>query len=76
MTELEFIEDFMKNLENLMYRQGISQNRLAEESGISQATISRYLKGERMPTLKAVINICCVLECDIDELVYIDEKIE
>ena len=69
MSELEVIDIFADNLRDLMQEVGITQRELADESGVTEATISRYLNKQRMPTLKAFLNICYVLECQPNELI-------
>lgn len=69
MSEVEFIDIFADNLRDIMQEVGITQSELADESGLSRATINRYLAKQRLPTLKALINICDVLDCDLDELI-------
>lgn len=69
MSEVEFIDIFADNLRDIMQEVGITQSELADESGVSRATINRYLAKQRLPTLKALINICDVLDCDLDELI-------
>lgn len=68
-SEDEFIDIFADNLRDVMREVGITQTELAYESGLTKATISRYLSKQRMPTLKAVVNICYVLECNMDDLI-------
>ena len=76
MSEVELIDIFSDNLRDLMDERGFSQRALEKESGINHASISRYLKTERMPTVRALINLSIALECDLDDLVptydYID----
>ena len=76
MSEVELIDIFADNLRDLMSERGFSQRELERESGINHASISRYLKKERIPTVKALINLAFALECDLDELVptydYVD----
>lgn len=69
MSEVEFISIFADNLRDLMKSQGISQRELSRESGIDNAAISRYLKKDRMPTVRSLINISLALDCDLDDLV-------
>ena len=69
MSECDFLEEFAINLKDIMSEQYINQNELAKKSGISKATICRYLKAERMPTIKALVNISIALDCEIDDLV-------
>ena len=72
-SELEFIKEFSYNLKDAMREYDITQEELAEYSGFSQSTISRYLKGECMPSLKAICNLCCVFECEMSDLVPTDD---
>lgn len=76
MSEVEFIDIFADNLRDIMQEVGITQSELADESGLSRATINRYLAKQRLPTLKALINICDVLDCDLDELIPTYDQIK
>ena len=73
MSELEFVEEFSYNLKDAMKEYEITQEELAEYTGLSQSTISKYINGKLMPSLEAVCNICCVFECEIDDLVPTDD---
>ena len=68
-SEVEFIDIFADNLRDAMVEVGISQAELAYEAGLTKVTINRYLNKQRFPTLKAVVNICHVLDCDIDDII-------
>ena len=68
-SEVEFIDIFADNLRDAMIDAGISQTELAYETGLTKSTISRYLNKQRFPTLKAVVNICYVLDCGIDDII-------
>ena len=68
-SEIEFIDIFADNLRSLMEEVGITQSELADESGLTRATINRYLKKQRMPDLRALINICYILECEVTDLI-------
>lgn len=76
MSEVEFIDIFADNLRDIMQEVGITQSELADESGLSRATINRYLAKQRLPTLKALINICDVLDCGLDELIPTYDQIK
>ena len=75
MSEVEFIDIFGDNLRDLMEEVGIGQNELAREIGVDNSTISYYINKKRMPTLRAFVNICIALECDMDDLVPMYEYI-
>ena len=67
-SEVEFIEIFADNLRDVMKDVGISQRQLAKEACVTEATISRYLNKERMPTMRAFMNICYALDCEYSDL--------
>lgn len=69
MSELEFIDIFGDNLRDAMDEYGFSQRELAKESKLSEASITRYLRKERMPSLKAILNLSMALNCGIDDLI-------
>ena len=64
MSELELMDIIAGNLKTLMDEYGYSQKELAEASGVSEASISRYIKAERMPTLVSLFNISMALDCE------------
>lgn len=68
-SEVAFIDIFADNLRDLMREVGITQTELADEACLTRATISRYLNKQRMPDLKALVNICYVLECEPSDLI-------
>ena len=47
----------------------LSQNKLAELAGASQASICRYERDEVYPNLAALINLADVLKISIDEYI-------
>ena len=68
-SELELIDIFADNLRDIMNEVGINQRELAEEANLTRATISRYLNKQRIPDLRALINISYVLECELSDLI-------
>lgn len=57
MTEQELIESFAGNLDYIMRSEHMNQSELARRSHLSRESICKYLKGQRMPTLKALMNL-------------------
>lgn len=76
MSEKDFLDCLVENLIELMRDNQMSQRELAELSGLSEGTISRYLSKKSMPTLKAAVNMSIALCCELTELVYFDDYIE
>ena len=67
-SELEAIEIFGDNLRDLMEDVRINQSELAKESRLTQCTIIKYLNKQRMPSMKAIMNLCYALNCDYNDL--------
>ena len=61
---------------NLMESQGITQKKLSILSGITEASISRYLNGERSARLDIIINIAKALNVTTDYLLNDDAEVE
>lgn len=76
MTELEWLDIFGDNLVSMLHEAKISRRELAEETGLSEATISYYINKRKVPGLKAIINIAYVLNCSVDDLIDFGEAIE
>ena len=69
MSELEFIDIFADNLRVSIEESGYSIAEIAKEAKLEKTTIYRYLKKERMPTIKAVVNLSLALLCNVNDLI-------
>ena len=76
LREMEWIETFRINLIELMQERGYTQRDLAESTGLGEGTISRYLNGMRMPTVKSIVNLSYELGVDVADLVDFGDRIE
>ena len=76
MTELEWMDIFSTNLQEMLEDARCSQEELAEDTGLTQATISRYINKKQLPGLKAIINISYALGCDLYDLIDFGDKID
>lgn len=61
MSEQEKKEFFIGETKRLMEERGMSQKDLSEKSGITEASVSRYLAGKRTPRFDVVINFAKAL---------------
>lgn len=75
MTKFEFYREIGQNLKDLLDEYEMTQRELAIRIGVSKQIISAYINGERKPTIENLANIAYVLECDINELIMVDEMI-
>ena len=76
MTEAQFIREFANNLQGELEYSYTSQKELSEMTGITESAISRYVNGERMPSLKNVIKIARALECSVGDLIDLDADVK
>ena len=76
MTKEEWLDSFADNLKSLIREERITQEKLATESGLSKATISKYTNGLQFPTYKAIVNLMYALNCSADDLIDFGEWIE
>ncbi len=59
---------FQERVKELMIRENINQKELSKQSGISEASLSRYLKGTTTPRMDVLINIANVFKVDVNTL--------
>lgn len=57
-----------ENLVTLMQQHGITQAELARQTGESDARISYYRSGKKLPSIAVASRIAEVLGCSIDDL--------
>ena len=69
MSELEWLDIFGDNLVSLLKDARMSQRELADAAGLSEATISSYIRKRKMPSIRAVVNIAYVFGISMDELI-------
>lgn len=69
MSEMTWLRTFANNLVYFMHGAGMTQEMLARATGLTQASISRYVTGTQMPGIRAVVNIAHALGITVDELI-------
>ena len=69
MTEQEWLTIFSCNLAEMLKESGMTQAELAEEAGLSYASVNYYIRGCKVPGARALINIAHVFGCRVDDLV-------
>lgn len=76
MSEMEWLDIFADNLVDLLKETRMTQQDLAEESGLSKAAISAYIHKRRIPTIRAIVNIGYALNCDFNDLIDFGDQID
>ena len=62
MSEKEINEIISRNLTYYLEKNGMTQLDLAERLGVSQAAVSNWCKGIKMPRMNKVDSICDILQ--------------
>lgn len=68
LTEEQEKKEFAYRLRSLMGRNRITQEMLADEINTSQVMISRYVRGEVIPSVIVARRIAKVIGCSLDDL--------
>ena len=70
LTDEQIKREFRLRLRTMMRRKHINQEELAEQLGTTQAVISRYVRGESIPSYTTVVKIATILNCSMDDFRY------
>ncbi len=65
---------FNSQLQKAIAISGLTQKLLAERSGITEAAVSHYLKGDRTPRAAVVSKMATVLGCSVEFLLGADKE--
>lgn len=69
-TEEQEKKEFAYRLRSFMGRKMITQDQLAETINVSRVMISKYVRGEAMPSVIVAKKIANVLGCSLDDLFH------
>lgn len=61
--------ELKERIKMLMEERHLNQKDLANHSGITEASMSKYLSGERTPRIDVIVNIANALHVTVDELI-------
>lgn len=66
-------KEFGERLLSLLQKQGITQKQLADRINTTEATLSRYVSGDREPKAETLANIATALNTTSDYLLGIEK---
>ena len=69
LSEDEFKTELGRKLRSIMADKGIGQSYLADISGVTRLTISKYMNGTAAPTVYNLIKLARALDCAVSELI-------
>lgn len=67
-SEVEWLDIFSGNLRDLLKEARMSQQELAEDTGIAKSTISKYVNGTQVPSVFTIIKLAYSLNCSVEDL--------
>ncbi len=68
------LETIQKNIIEAIRQFGMTQTAIAKELHMSQSTIAHYVRGDILPALDTLANLCAVLDLDANEILGINQK--
>jgi len=68
------LAEIQKRLAEAIKQSGLSQTEIAKRLGVSQQTISHYVKGDKMPSLDTFSNLCVILDLDPAEILGVIKR--
>lgn len=58
------LEQIQNRIVEAIKQSGMTQTSIAKSVGIGQQTVSHYIKGDKMPALDTLANLCKLLDLD------------
>lgn len=68
------IKDIQKQVSEALKLCGLTQTEIGKRIGVSQQTVSHYIKGDKMPSLDTLANLCKQLDLDPYEILCIKQN--
>ncbi len=65
------LQEIQAKIAEAIRMSGMTQSALAEKLGVSQQTVSHYVKGDKLPALDTLANLCRILDADANEILCI-----
>ena len=65
------LQQIQQKIAEAIAASGMTQSALAAALGVSQQTVSHYVKGDKLPALDTLANLCRVLDADANDLLCV-----
>lgn len=75
-TMVEWLNIFGDNLRELIADRGMSRKEVSDEANLSVTTLSEYLNKRKAPSVRSIVNLAYVLDCDVNELIDFGDTID
>lgn len=71
MQKDEYAKVFGEYLKSLLEEKGMTQAELARRTGMTEASVSRYISGQRTPRISQAYRMALVIGIDMNTLIYL-----
>ena len=71
MQKDEYAKAFGEYLKSLLEEKGMTQAELARRTGITEASVSRYISGQRSPRIMQAYRMAWAIGIDMNTLIYL-----
>ena len=71
MQKDEYAKAFGEYLKSLLEEKGMTQAELARRTGITEASVSRYISGQRSPRITQAYRMAWAIGVDMNTLTYL-----
>ena len=67
------IKDIQTQIAEGIKSSGLTQTEIGRKLGVSQQTVSHYIRGDKMPSLDTLANLCVLLDLDPAEILCVSQ---
>lgn len=67
------LKQIQKKLSEAICQSNMTQTEIGRKLGISQQSVSHYVKGDKLPALDTLANLCVLLDVDPAEILCTDK---
>lgn len=71
MQKDEYAKAFGEYLKSLLKEKGMTQAELARRTGVTEASVSRYISGQRSPRITQAYRMAWAIGIDMNTLIYL-----
>ena len=71
MQKDEYDKAFGEHLKSLLEEKGMTQKELARKTGVTEASVSRYISGQRFPRITQAYRMAWAIGIDMNTLIYL-----
>ena len=65
------LNQIQQQISEAIKQSGMTQTEIGKKLGVSQQSISHYVKGDKLPSLDTLANLCVLLDVDPSEILCV-----